>query len=201
MTKREIQKFVKDNMPKEGPTAIADLVDFQIRTLMADELNHAMQEHINPNLPKDRVSEDDAMAEMIDSATSPDDMIQLMRKNQYFSNQAALVRKALKMQDKLMPLIVDRYKKSKRDAFVENAIKMLAYSDAKYTRDLADSYNEIWLPYAQALACYLFGYHGFDDMVPLLISEYERFKRLYPNQTYETCPLTGLSYIAEKMEK
>ncbi len=117
------------------------------------------------------------------------------------TNMTALVKKALEMQDEALPLIVNRYKKTRHKVFIGNASKILSCADKKYTEKLRANYKDIRLPYAQALVCLLFGYHGFVDAIPLLLSEYERFGRLYPDGTYNQCPLLALGYLVDDMKE
>ena len=118
-----------------------------------------------------------------------------------FSNSTILARKALSMQDEAMPLIVSRYRRTKHTIFIENASKLLSCADRRYTENLLACYKDIWLPYAQSLACLLFGYHGLVDTIPLQLSEYERFRRLYPDETYDQCPLMALGYLVDDMDE
>lgn len=199
MNKRELERFLKEHPQKE--ISVAAFADFQFQILLNDDLNHEIEKVSDRMLSADRVAEEEEIAKAIETVITPEDLMQQMRKAVVFTNMTALVRKALEMQDEALPLIVNRYKKTRHTVFIENASKILSCADKKYTEELRVSYKDIWLPYAQALVCLLFGYHGFVDTIPLLLSEYERFRRLYPDETYDQCPLTALGYLVDDMKE
>ncbi len=199
MNKRELGRFLKEHPQKE--MSIAALADFQFRILLKDDLNHEIEKISGRMLSADRVTEKEETAKAIEAIITPEDLMLQMRKVVVFSNMNALAKKALEMQDEALPLIVNRYKKTRHTVFIENASRILSCADKKYTEELRASYKDIWLPYAQALVCLLFGYHGFVDTIPLLLSEYERFGRLYPDETYDQCPLMALGYLVDDMKE
>ena len=199
MTTRELKKFLRDHPPKNG-ISVADLADFQFRILLLDNLNNEMDGISSRMLTPERLAEGKEAEKRIAAITTPEEILREMRKSHTLSNLASLAKKALQMQDEVMQLILDTYRKTRHTIFTENASKLLANADTKYTEELVGCYKDIWHPYAQSLACLLFGYHGFMDTIPLLLSEYDRFKRLYPDETYDQCPLKALGYLVDKAE-
>ncbi len=86
-----------------------------------------------------------------------------------------------------MPLILKRYKTTFQTCFVETAVRILGNTD-----ELWKHYKEIRNPYAQSMACLLFGTHELKEAVPLLLAEYERMKKEYPEESYNQGPLLAL---------
>lgn len=198
MTKRQLNKFLREHPQKKMSVAV--LSDFQFRILLKEDFNKEIEKASDRLLSADRLADEAEIARAIEAVQTPEELLQLMRKTVAFSNLTMLAKKALSMQDEAMPLIISRYRKTKHTVFIENASKILSGADRKYTEALLVCYKDIWLPYAQALACLLFGYHGLVDTIPLQLSEYERFRRVYPDETYDQCPLMALSYLVEDLE-
>lgn len=195
MTKRELIRFLEEH-PQKG-ISVAALADFQFQMLLKEDFNKEFEKVSDRVLPADRLAEKAEAAKAIEAFQTSEDLLRIMRKSMTHSNLTAMAKKALEMQDEAMPLIISRYRKTKHTIFIENASKILSNADRKYTKELLECYKDIWLPYAQALACLLFGYHGLVDTIPLLLSEYERFKRLYPDESYDQCALMALSYLVD----
>jgi len=63
---------------------------------------------------------------------------------------------------------------------------------------LREMYNEIRYPFAQASACLVFGMQGMEEEMPFLLSEYERFQRNFPDESFDQHPLLAL-YISKKI--
>ena len=198
MNKRELVRFLKEHPQKE--MSVAALADFQFRILLQDDLNKEVKKVLDRMLPTARLTEEAETAKSIEAVQTPEKLLRIMRKPMVFSNLTAMVKKALAMQDEAMPLIISQYKKTRHTVFIENASKILSHADRKYTEEMLACYKDIWFPYAQALACLLFGYHGLVDTIPLQLSEYERFKRLYPDESYDQCPLMALSYLVDDIK-
>ena len=76
-----------------------------------------------------------------------------------------------------MPLILKRYKTTFQTCFVETAVRILGNTD-----ELWKHYKEIRNPYAQSMACLLFGTHELKEAVPLLLAEYNSFRLKHDKQ-------------------
>ena len=94
-----------------------------------------------------------------------------------------------------MPLILKRYKTTFQTCFVETAVRILGNTDRQYTIELWKHYKEIRNPSAQSMACLLFGTHELKEAVPLLLAEYERMKKEYPEESFNQGPLLALYKI------
>ena len=197
MNKSELRNFLNKHPLKE--LSIASLSDFKFRILLNDDFNNEVGKMTGGLMPTERLAEEKETAKAIEAIRTPEDLMLQMRKPAEFSNMTALVKKALEMEDDALPLIVARYRKAKHEFFIENASRIFSRADKKYVEELRDCYKDIWHPHAQALACLLFGYLKLIDTIPLLLSEYERFRRLYPDETYDQCPLLALEYLWDEM--
>ena len=184
------KSFFKKNPLDKISSAI--IADFSLSIQFNDELNAEMERILDSQIPDERrigIAKDKEEVEKLDSGEA---VVIYMRKDHDNVADPIFCKKALTMEAEAAPLIVKRYKTTGQDRFVELAFRILAKADKKYARQLFEEYTEIRDPYAQAMACLLFGEHEMEDAVPLLMKEYERFKREYPDESLNQAPLLAL---------
>ena len=85
-----------------------------------------------------------------------------------------------------------RLRTSFQEKFVETAVYTLAHAEQAYVDQLIEMYSEIRNPYAQSMACLVFGVQEREDTVELLLREYERLKKDYPEESYCQGPLLAI---------
>lgn len=137
----------------------------------------------------EKIEQEKSSIAQIDNA---EQLIKLMRSDYDIVNRTAICRKALEMQEAVMPLLLRRFQTSLQDTFIECGIHILACADMHYLEQLKAMYQDIRNPYAQSMACLLFGMQEFQDMIPLLLKEYQRMQRDYPKENYDQGPLLAL---------
>lgn len=137
--------------------------------------------------------------EAIAALSSGEAVVRYMRRNFDFVNRSPLCRKALTMQDEVIPLMLQRYRTSMQESFIETAVQILAHADQKYIEDFKALYPDIQPHYAKSTACLVFGVRKQEDMLPLLVSEYQRFHQEYSNKTLDQGPLVAIYALCEKM--
>ena len=59
-------------------------------------------------------------------------------------------------------------------------------------------FKDIRNPYAKAHACIVFGMKNMQEKVDFLLEEYQKFSRLYPNESFEQGPLLAIYLIYNK---
>ena len=168
------------------------IADFSLNTLFDDSLNAEMEKLVSEQLADDRLVQIARDKEEVEKLNSGDAVVTYMRKNHDNLVDPMFCKKALTLEAEAAPLIVKRYKTSGQDRFIELAFRILAKSDRNYAEQLFAEYQEIRNPYAQAMACLLFGEQEMEEAVPLLMKEYERFKRNYPKDSFDQAPLLAL---------
>ena len=187
------KNFFRDNPLDEMSTA--RLADFSIRTVLKDDLNNELGKILQPVLSESRVRDIQESQATLDGLETAEELIMYMRKGAESLTYPTLCRKALAIQDKIMPLIIRRYLTTAQTCFIEAAVRIFGNADRKYTEELLKEYGNIRNPYAQANACLLFGEFKMKETVPLLLSEYAKFRRNYPGESYAQCPLFALHII------
>lgn len=195
--KREIRRFLKTH--PIGHPSIATFADFQIRTLLNEDFNSELIKTSDKMMPGKLASSQEER-KIIQNFSTPEEIVQQLRKYNDIGNMCELGKKALAMQESVIPLILDKYKTSANTHFIENATKILGNADQKYIEELYQAYKDIRSGYAQAIACYLFGLYGMIETIDLQMKEYERIRRLYPDKTYCDFQLLGLAYLIGEPE-
>lgn len=112
---------------------------------------------------------------------SAEEIVRKMRANYDIANSKALADRALELQQSVMPLLLRRYTTSYLDPFIQCAVLVLKYADMQYIDQLVELYPKIRNPYAQSMACLIFGIRGKVDCIPLLLGEYMRMRDAYDN--------------------
>ena len=187
------KSFFKKNPLEKMSTAI--IADFSLTVEFNDRLQEEMKKILDERISDERhikIAKDREEVQKLDSGEA---VVTYMRKDHDNVADPMFCKKALTMEAEAAPLIVKRYKTTGQDRFVELAFRILAKADKKYTQQLFEEYREIRDPYAQAMACLLFGEHEMEDAVPLLLKEYERFKKEYPDESLNQAPLLALHIL------
>ena len=187
------KNFFRDNPLDEMSTA--RLADFSIRTVLKDDLTNEMNKILQSTMSQSRAADMKASQEALDKLETAEELVMYMRKDAEIMTYPTLCRKALAIQEEVMPLIIKRYLTTAQTCFIEAAVRIFGNADRKYTEELLKEYGNIRNPYAQANACLLFGEFRMTETVPLLLSEYRRFLRNYPDQGYAQCPLFALNIL------
>ena len=184
------KRFFKEN-PLEKLSAAA-IFDF---TLTLDESGgalDAMQDGLDPLLGEKRKEEIRREQDQADAAGGPEEIVNAMRK---ISNPFAvriLCGKALADQANVMPLLLRRYRTSSLDHFLETAARCFCRGEARWAEELLAAYPRIRDPYAQSLACLVFGERRMTEAAPLLLAEYRRLTADFPERSLGQGPLLGL---------
>lgn len=94
--------------------------------------------------------------------------------------------------------MLEMFKTSLNDIFIENTVEILAQTQKDYSEVLLKTLDEIRSPYALSLACITLGFIAGEDAIPVLIKKFNEFKSLYPKENYEQGPLYGLIELNER---
>jgi len=144
-----------------------------------------------------KVSSSDLLElDTVNTASDPEEVVNLCRKISYYKAKDALVEKILADQEHTMPLLIARYLRSSQDKFIELATLALGYCENKYVDDLVDKYEEIRSDYAKAEFCVVLGFRQKRECADLLRREAERLG--IRRSEYMDGPLLSLSVMGLK---
>lgn len=189
--------FFEDNPLMDLSAAL--LTHFRIITLMMQELNEQINEIVVPAMEKSRYEQYIAEKEGIMNLNKAEDIISYMRKIKDPSNISLLIQKALEYQDDLIPLVLERLRKSGHDVFIENAAILIANADEKYTEQLYEIFPDIRNAYARSELCVVFGVKKKMEYTQLLMEQFKKIKEERPDADYEQGPLLALYLIYDKI--
>lgn len=135
---------------------------------------------------------------MILAEQNPDAIFQLLRKNLDGANRPILVERALEFEDEILPMVVEKLVHSDHDTFINNAIRLLAWSEKDYSPLLLERYAKFRSPYVQSLVCLILGFRRKEDIVPWMLNKFFEIKKCYPDETYDQGPLLALHELSTR---
>ncbi len=184
-------KFFRDN-PLNDEITYPDMLITKYFSVSVQELAEEIDKTSLPFFSDERLKKIDQETDLIENTATAEELIRLMRKNLDIVSHKAIYQKALAMQDDFMPLAIERYMRSRQDTFLELCACVFIDAETKYLNRLYESYHDIKSPYAQALLCVVFGMNDMTETTQLLLDEYHRFQKYYPDEDYYCCPLHSL---------
>lgn len=191
------KNFFQENPLK--PLSSALLVHTTMNAEIDEALTQLAYEHGYSRIEPSRMTKIDEERETISRIGSAEALVKFMRGEFDIFNRRLVCHKAAQLLDDVAPLILRRYYTSVQDEFIETAIQILACGDIQYAEQLKENYANIRDAYAQSVACILFGERGFQEQTPLLLAEYRRFQREYPEEKFEQGPLLALYLLNGKL--
>lgn len=184
------KKFFRDNPLEEMSSPAIAL--FSMEMGFNEKLQSAVQDILDQGLDPERKTQIKAEQEKISQLETGEEVVKFIRNNYDIVNRDRLCKKALTMQAEVMPLLLRRFRTSFQDNLVETAVYILAYAEPEYVDQLITMYPEIRNPYAQSMACVVLGVQKREETLPLLLREYERFMREYPEESFDQGPLLAI---------
>lgn len=191
-------KFFKQNMLEERTSAM--ILYFSLIMMRSHELNHILDDATSPFLDEERIAEIEKDKAAIMQIACPEDLVKCMRKSKIIINREYILEKVLSMEEQIMPLIVKRIRNNGQDEFVEIATLALAIADAKYVEDLIENIEEIKYPIARAMVCLALGIKREVQCSELLLKQFYKLPKEYPEQGYENGPLLALYLIYDEFK-
>lgn len=174
------------------PMSFAQLTYTKMRFARALETEGMIENMAYQEIPAARRQQIDQERGVIEGLSSAEEVVHYMRGGYDVLNQSALVRRAVAMQEEVMPILLRRFQSSVQDSFVETAAFAFAAADPVYTMRLFELYPQINYIYAQTQACIVFGAAGLAGLDDFLLAEYERMKRDFPEESLKEGPLMAL---------
>lgn len=187
------EHFFKRNPPQEFSAA-----RIQYSFLTNPDLEHALN-----TMVQDIGMETEAMRvqrSLIDNETDPEALLRWMRREVAGLNKMLLCRKALDMEDILLPEIQRRILTTRLDVFVENAVFFFVRAQTDCTQWIVTHFNQVRDPYAQSMLCLALGFRAGPDIVPWMMSMFESLKAQFPSESFSQGPLLALYELRARFE-
>lgn len=190
-------KLNKDffNKNQISPYSAANLFYFSTQLFESDVFEQFETMAIDKGLPiTDRSAELKYIAEL----SSPEEIVNYMRKIKSIANVPQIIEKALAYEAEAMPLVLKKYLTNGTDIFIETAGKAFVKADVKYAHSLRSQYADIRNYYARAVACLVFGIKEMHEEKEFLYQEYLKMKAEYPKENFSDFPLLALQLLCRK---
>ena len=190
------RNFFRDNpLDKMSAPLIAH---FSMTAGFDEKLQNAMWDILEGEIEPDRkVRIEEEKAEIARLETG-DAVVKFIRSDYDIVNRELLCKKVLAMQAEVLPPLLRRFQTSFQDSVTETTVYILGHAEREYVDQLIEMYPEIRNPYAQSMASVALGVQEREDTLPLLLREYERLKRQYPEESYCQGPLLAIYILYGK---
>lgn len=165
------EQFYEDNpLPRMTSAAIAI---FQMDMLESDSLMESVQSIADEALSGSRKKEIAEDRDYLLSLSTPDELFNYMRKRCELANRHLLCRKALEMEDEIMPELIRKWKRNGGDMFCESAALISSQTQEKYIDQIVDEFEEFQKPYGIYTCCTLLAFRGRTDALPKIMKAYK----------------------------
>ncbi len=191
------KSFFKNNPLEQMSAAL--IAHFTMTAGFDERIQAKIEEISKPNIASQRwedIEEERARIAQLDDGEA---VVSFIRHGYDIVNRELLCKKILTMQEEVFPLMLRRFRTSFQDGFVETAAYALAHGEQIYIDQLKAMYPEIRNPYAQSMACLVFGVQRQEDTLPLLLAEYERLNEEYPEESFCQGPLLAIYILYDKV--
>lgn len=197
MDKKLLPKnFFKDNpLDKMSAPLIAH---FSMTAGFNEKLQNAMWDILEGRIEPERKARIEEEKAEIARLETGDAIVKFIRNDYDIANRETLCKKILTMQAEVLPPLLRRFQTSFQDSVTETTVYILGHAEWEYVDQLIEMYPEIRNPYAQSMACVALGVQEREDTLPLLLREYERLKRQYPEESYCQGPLLAIYILYGK---
>jgi hypothetical protein len=185
------EKFFKANVP--GQVSAFRILD---ATISVD----GMDEQIYRELPKDKKEKMDEENKAAESEENIDKLYNMLRKGLFPSTVAIISQKLMNQKDEIISRMLEDFKKSANDNFVESIARILIKAEENYSKEIAAILTQVKYPYTQAVACYILGKIGSEEYIETLYNHFHTLKNNYKNETYYEGPLVGLYELKRRYE-
>ena len=197
MDKKLLPKnFFKDN-PLDQMSAPL-IAHFSMTAGFNEKLQNAIWDILEGEIEPERKARIEEEKAEIARLETGDEIVKFIRNDYDIANRETLCRKILTMQAEVLPPLLRRFQTSFQDNVTETTVYILGHAEREYVDQLIEMYPEIRNPYAQSMACVALGVQEREDTLPLLLREYERLKRQYPEESYCQGPLLAIYILYGK---
>ena len=190
------RNFFRDNpLDKMSAPLIAH---FSMTAGFDEKLQNAIWDILEGEIGPERKARIEEEKAEIARLETGDAIVKFIRNDYDIANRETLCKKILTMQAEVLPPLLRRFQTSFQDSVTETTVYILGHAEREYVDQLIEMYPEIRNPYAQSMACVALGVQEREDTLPLLLREYERLKRQYPEESYCQGPLLAIYILYGK---
>lgn len=176
----------------------ANIAYFSMTDKFDERLENEIFDLAKREMSPQRLDKINREREKISRLETGEEFVRFMRSEYDISNRSRLCKRALTMQAAVIPPMLNRFRTSMQETFIEAAVHILAHAEQCYVDQLKALYPEIRNSYAQSMACLVFGIQKQEDTLPLLLAEYRRMQQDYPAESLCQGPLLAIYILYNK---
>lgn len=176
----------------------ANIAYFSMTAGFDERLEKEIFDLAKETMDTERLDKINREREELSNLKTGEEFVRFMRGNYDISNRSLLCKRALTMQQTVIPPMLRRFRTSMQDMFIEAAVYILAHAEQVYVDQLKTLYPEIRNPYAQSMACLVLGIQKQEDTLPLLLAEYQRLQKEFPEESLCQGPLLAIYILYNK---
>ena len=176
----------------------ANIAYFSITAGFDEDLENEVFDLARKKMDAQRLDKINREREEIPHLETGEDFVRFMRSDYDIVNRHMLCKRALTMQQIVIPPMLHRFCTSMQDMFIETAVYILAHAEQSYVEQLKSLYPKIRDPYAQSMTCLVFGIQKQEDTLPLLLAEYQRLQKEFPEENLDQGPLLAIYILYNK---
>ena len=140
--------------------------------------------------------------ETIERIKDANELINIMAQSPDPLNYLKLIDKLLQLKEESIPLIIKELKKTKDDAFVEIAVKVIYRSGEDYSGEILEIIKFHQKDaYVISLLCMLLGFYENKESEKVLWNYFHFFREYFKHETFSDGPLLGLTEMRERRKE
>ena len=190
-----MNRFFKENKDESTTPGVAAIAHFNMRLAsrpdVGDKAHSMMHELVFESAPH-RKEEIMPGLEEINSATTSEQLIKIMRRDMDIMNRPAFFSKAIQMETEIIPEVVRRLKTNLISGFIEVAAELLVRTSINVSEEVIAYFDDMRSPYAQSLVLVMLGFKADEKHIPWFIEKYNKLKKTYPRENYHDGAYYGL---------
>ncbi len=135
------------------------------------------------------------LEEKIQKCTDAKQLVKFMRKPMSEPCHAVLIKRALLLEQEVLPLAEDLALRSVQDEFLDSFVEFVLYTRKNPSPWILEHYSEIRSDFLKSQLCVVLGLRGTPKYIPFLLQEVEHLKGIDPSDPLEQGPIVALSIL------
>lgn len=135
------------------------------------------------------------LEEEIQKCTDAKQLVKFMRKPMSEPCHAVLIKRALLLEQEVLPLAEDLALRSVQDEFLDSFVEFVLYTRKNPSPWILEHYSEIRSDFLKSQLCVVLGLRGTPKYIPFLLQEVEHLKGIDPSDPLEQGPIVALSIL------
>lgn len=138
---------------------------------------------------------EEALEAEIQKCTDAKQLVKYMRRPMSEPCHAVLIKRALLLEQEVLPLAEDLALRSVQDEFLDSFVEFVLYTRKNPSPWIMEHYSEIRSDFLRSQLCVVLGLRGTPKYIPFLLEEVDHLKGKDPSDPLEQGPIVALSIL------